>query len=124
MDLVTSTRDVGGVTIADLRGRIVLGDEGSAHLRKLVSELLSQGRKKILLNLAEVTYIDTSGLASLISALAQARKQGGELKLVNLSQKVQDLMQITKLHTVFDIYNDEAAAVRSFSQAAAATSKL
>jgi anti-sigma B factor antagonist len=105
-----------------LRGRIVLGDEGSAHLRKLVSELLSQGRKKILLNLAEVTYIDTSGLASLINALAQARKQGGELKLVNLSQKVQDLMQITKLHTVFDIYNDEAAAVRSFSQAAAATS--
>jgi anti-sigma B factor antagonist len=63
-------------------------------------------------------------LASLINALAQARKQGGELKLVNLSQKVQDLMQITKLHTVFDIYNDEAAAVRSFSQAAAATSKL
>lgn len=122
MDLVTSTRDVGGVTIADLRGRIVLGDEGSAPLRKLVSELLSQGRKKILLNLAEVTYIDTSGLASLINALAQARKQGGELKLVNLSQKVQDLMQITKLHTVFDIYNDEAAAVRSFSQAAAATS--
>jgi anti-sigma B factor antagonist len=107
-----------------LRGRIVLGDEGSAPLRKLVSELLSQGRKKILLNLAEVTYIDTSGLASLINALAQARKQGGELKLVNLSQKVQDLMQITKLHTVFDIYNDEAAAVRSFSQAAAATSKL
>jgi anti-sigma B factor antagonist len=122
MDLVTSTRDVGGVTIADFSGRIVLGGEGSAHLRKLVSGLLSQGRKKILVNFAEVTYIDTSGLASLINALVQTRKQGGELKLVNLPPKVQDLMQITKLHTVFDLYNDEAAAVRSFSQAAAATS--
>jgi anti-sigma B factor antagonist len=121
MDLITSTRQVGDVAIADFRGRIVLGEE-SAHLRNLVSELLKQGRKKILFNLAEVTHIDTSGLGNLINALAQARKQGGELKLVNLPQKVQDLMQITKLYTVFDILNDETVAVRSFSQAAAATS--
>jgi anti-sigma B factor antagonist len=113
---------VGGVTRADFRGRIVLNGEGSAHLRKLVSELLRQGRKKILVNLAEVTYIDTSGLASLVNVLVHARKQGGELKLVNLPQRVNELMQITKLYTVFDIYDDEAAAVRSFSQAAAATS--
>ena len=120
MDLITSTREVGGVTIADLKGRIILGEE-SAHLRKLVGELLSQGHKKILFNLSEVTYIDTTGLGNLLSALAQARKQGGELKLVNLPLKVQDLMQITKLYTVFDILNDEAAAVRSFSQASGAT---
>ena len=120
MDLITTTREVGGVTIADLTGRIVLGEE-SAHLRHLVSELLSQGHKKILLNLADVTYIDSSGLGNLINALAQARKQGGELKLLNLSPKVQDVMQITKLYTVFDILDDEAAAVRSFTQASAAT---
>src|SRR5215475_15713616 len=121
MDLITSTREVSGVAIADFTGRIVLGEE-SAHLRKLMSELLSQGHKKILFNLAEVTYIDTSGLGNLINALAQTRKQGGELKLLNLPQKVQDLMQITKLYTVFDILNDEATAVRSFAQASAASS--
>ena len=113
MELSTSVREVGDVIVADFKGRIVLGEE-SAQLRKLVSELLSQGRRKILLNLGEVTYIDTSGLASLINALAQARKQGGELKLVNLPHKVQDLMQITKLYTVFDVYDDEKAAIASF----------
>src|SRR5215831_20354668 len=121
MDLIATTREVGGVTIADLTGRIVLGEE-SAHLRNFVSELLSQGQKKILINLAEVTYIDTSGLGNLINALAQTRKQGGELKLLNLPPRVQDLMQITKLYTVFDILNDEVTAVRSFAQASAASS--
>lgn len=120
MDLITSTRTVSGVAIADFKGRIVLGEE-NAHLRQLVGELLHQGHKRILFNLAEVTHIDSAGLGNLINALAQARKQGGELKLVNLPQKVQDLMQFTKLYTVFDISSDEAAAVRSFSQASAAT---
>ena len=120
MDLITSRREVGGVTIADLKGRIVLGEE-SAHLRNLVNEMLSRGDKKILLNLAEITYIDTSGLGNLINAFAQARKQGAELKLLKLPPKVQDVMQVTKLYTVFDILNDEAEAVRSFGRAAAAT---
>lgn len=119
MELSTSVREVGDVIVADFKGRIVLGEE-SAHLRKLVSELLSEGKKKILFNLAEVTYIDSSGLGNLINALAQVRKGGGELKLVNLPQKAQDLMQVTKLYTVFDVLDDEATAVRSFSQASAA----
>jgi anti-sigma B factor antagonist len=120
MNMTTSTRQVGGVTIVDMKGRIVLGEE-SAALRDLVRDLLSKGHKKILLNLGDVDYIDSSGLGSLVSAFTSVRKQEGELKLLNLTNKVEGVMQITKLYTVFDIMDDEAVALKSFSQSTAAT---
>ena len=120
MNMTTSTRQVGGVTIVDISGRIVLGEE-SAALRVLVSGLLSKGHKKILLNLGDVNYIDSSGLGHLVSAYTSVRKQEGELKLLKLTNKVHDLMQITRLYTVFDISDDEALAVKSFGQSTAAT---
>jgi anti-sigma B factor antagonist len=120
MSLTTSKRQVGGVTIVDVKGRIVLGEE-SASLRDLVCELLKAGNSQILLNLAGVDYIDSMGLGSLVSAFVTVRKQGGHLKLLNVDDKVADVMQITKLYTVFDIMSDEAQAVASFGQSAAAT---
>ena len=116
MKMTASTRLVGGVTIVDLSGRIVLG-EGSTGLRDLVRNLVSEGNKKILLNLSDVNYIDSSGLGELVSALTSMRKQGCELKLLNLTKRVHDLLQITKLYTVFDITDDEATSVKSFSPA-------
>ena len=118
MHMTTSTRQVADVTIMDISGRIVLGEE-IISLRTLVIDLLSKGHKKILLNLAEVNYIDSSGLGHLVGAFASVRKQGGELKLLKLTNKVHDLMQITRLYTVFDIMDDEALAVKSFGQSAA-----
>lgn len=118
MDIKTTTRTVGDVAIVDISGRIVLGSE-SASLRSLVCELLDKGHKKILLNLAEVNYIDSSGLGNLVSGFTTARKQGGQLKLLKLTNKVHDLMQITKLYTVFDIRDDEAEAIKSFELSAA-----
>jgi anti-sigma B factor antagonist len=111
---------VGDVTIVDISGRIVLGEECDS-LRSLVSDLLSKGRKKILLNVAEVNYIDSSGLGHLVSAFTTVGKQKGKLKLLKLTEKVRDLMQITKLDTVFDIMEDEEVAVKSFGQSATAT---
>ena len=119
MNMTTSTREVGGVTIVDISGRIVLGEE-SAALRKLVCDLLSKGHKKILFNLGDVNYIDSSGLGHLVSAFTSVRKQDGELKLLNLTKKVHDVIQITRLYTVFDIMDDEAAAVRSFGHSSVA----
>ena len=98
------------------RPRIVLG-EGSAGLRDLVRNLVSEGSKKILLNLRNVNYIDSSGLGVLVSAFTSMRSQGGELKLLNLTKRVRALLQITKLLTVFDITDDEATSVKSFSPA-------
>ena len=120
MNMTIITRQAGDVTIVDISGRIVLGEE-SAALRNLVCDLTSKGHKKILFNLGDVSYIDSSGLGHLVSAFTSVRKQGGELKLLNLTKKVHDVMQITKLYTVFDIMDDEAVAVRSFSQSGAAT---
>jgi anti-sigma B factor antagonist len=120
MHMVTNTRQVRGVTIVDISGRIVLGEE-SAALRDLVCDLLSKGHRKILFNLGDVTYIDSSGLGHLVGAFTSVRKQQGELKLLNLTNKVHDVLQITRLYTVFDIMDDEDVAVRSFDQSAAAT---
>ena len=114
MSMKISTRQVDGITIVDCSGRITLG-EGSITLRDTVSQLLTKGQKKILLNLGEVNYIDSSGIGELVSAFTTVRKQGGELKLLNLTKKVHDLLQITKLYTVFDVKDDEAAAVKSFT---------
>jgi anti-sigma B factor antagonist len=108
-----STRQVSGVTIVDMNGRITLG-EGSVILREAVKDLLAKGQKKILLNLGDVTYIDSSGIGELVSAFTSVRNQGGELKLLNLTKKVHDLLQITKLYTVFDIKDDEGSAVQSY----------
>ena len=119
MDMLTSTRQTGDVTIVDISGKIALGEE-SAKLRNLVLDLLREGHVKILLNLAEVHYIDSSGLGALVSAAASVRKQNGELKLLKLTNKVKDVLQITKLYTVFDVAEDEAAAVKSFGQKTAA----
>jgi len=112
----TSTRQVGGITIVDIRGRIVLGEKSSS-VRDKIHELLSKGQKQIVLNLGAVDNIDTRGLGTLVGAFTTVRKQGGELKLLNLPEKVADVMQITKLYNVFEIQNDEATAVKSFSQA-------
>ena len=120
MDMTTSTRQVSGVTIVDISGRITLGKE-SATLRELVSELLNNGHKKILFNLAEVSYIDSSGLGHLVSAYTAVRNRGGELKLLHLTKNVHNVMQITKLYTIFDILDDEAVAIKSFGQSASAT---
>jgi len=114
MALHATYRDVGQVTVVDLGGRITLGD-GSALLRKTVRQLLDDNRYKILINLADVDYIDSSGIGELVSAFTTVRNQGGELKLLNLTKKVHDLLQITKLYTVFDVKDDEAAAVKSFT---------
>jgi anti-sigma B factor antagonist len=116
VSMKVSTRQIDGITILDLSGRITLG-EGSVQLRDGVRDLLSKGSKKILLNLGDVNYIDSSGIGELVSAYTTVRNQGGDLKLLNLTKKVHDLLQITKLYTVFDIKDDEASAVASFSRA-------
>ena len=113
MTMKASTRQVSGITIVDMSGRITLG-EGSVILRDAIKDLLAKGQRKILLNLGDVTYIDSSGIGELVSAFTSVRNQGGELKLLNLTKKVHDLLQITKLYTVFDIKDEEAGAVQSF----------
>jgi anti-sigma B factor antagonist len=111
--LFATRREVGAVTIVDLSGRISLG-EGSALLRKTIRGLLEDGQTKILLNLGDVNYIDSSGIGELVSGFTAVRSRDGELKLLNLTKKVHDLLQITKLFTVFDVYTDEGSAVSSY----------
>jgi len=115
MSMKVSTRQVDGIVILDLSGRITLG-EGSVTLRDAVRDVLAKGTKQILLNLAEITYIDSSGIGELVSAFTTVKTAGGELKLLNLTKKVHDLLQITKLYTVFDVKDDEASAVASFTK--------
>ena len=114
MSMKFKTREVDGVTILDLNGRITLG-EGSGTLRDAVREIVGKGSNKILLNLADVSYVDSSGLGELVSAYTAVKNSGGELKLVNLTKKVSDLLVITKLATVFDVKEDETSAVASFT---------
>ncbi|GAC1357048.1 MAG: STAS domain-containing protein [Acidobacteriaceae bacterium] len=115
MSMKVATRQVDGVTILDLSGRITLG-EGSVTRRDAIRDLMAKGSKKILLNLGDVNYIDSSGIGEMVSAFTSVRNSGGELKLLNLTKKVHDLLQITKLYTVFDIKDDEASAVSAFSK--------
>ena len=115
MSMKVSTRLVDGIVILDLSGRITLG-EGSVQLRDAIRDLVAQGQKNILLNLGDVNYIDSSGIGELVSAFTTVKNQGGQLKLLNLTKKVHDLLQITKLYTVFDIKDDEASAVGSFAK--------
>jgi anti-sigma B factor antagonist len=114
MALTIASREVNGVTVLDLSGRITLG-EGSVQLRDAIRGLISKGQKNILLNMADVNYIDSSGLGELVSAFTTAKNQQAEVKLLKLTKKVHDLLQLTKLYTVFDIKDDEAEAIASFS---------
>jgi anti-sigma B factor antagonist len=109
-----TSRQVGDVTVIDAAGRITLG-EGASQFRDTIRELSAQGKKKLLLNLGEVSYIDSSGIGEMVSGFTTVTNNGGQFKLVGLSKRIKDLLQITKLYTVFDTYDDEAEAVRSFS---------
>jgi anti-sigma B factor antagonist len=109
-----SPRQVGDVTVVDVSGRITLG-EGSSNLRESIRDMVAKGNKKILLNLGEVSYIDSSGIGELVSGFTSVANAGGQLKLINLTKRVKDLLQITKLYTVFEVHEDEGAAIRSFA---------
>lgn len=113
MPLTIESREVAHVAILDVKGRIVLGEE-IQDLRNAVRGLLEQGKKKIILNLAEVDYMDSSGVGEMVGAFTTVRNAGGELKLLKLSPKVEDILHVTKLYTVFDIRDDEFTAVKSF----------
>jgi anti-sigma B factor antagonist len=108
-----TTRQVGDVTVVDAAGRITLG-EGASTLRDTIRDLAAAGNKNLLLNLAEVSYIDSSGIGELVSAFTTVANAGGKVKLLNLTKRVQDLLQITKLYTVFEVFSAEDDAVRSF----------
>ena len=114
MSIKLTIRQVGDVTVIDAAGRITLGD-GASTLRDEIRDLAAKGDKKILMNLSEVSYIDSSGIGELVSGFTTVTNHGGQLKLLGLSKRVKDLLQITKLYTVFEVFDDEAAAVRSFA---------
>ena len=114
MSVKLTSRQVGDVTIMDAAGRITLG-EGASAFRDAIRDLVSKGNKKVLLNLGEVSYIDSSGIGELVSGFTTVTNSGGQLKLVGLSKRVKDLLQITKLYTVFEVFDDETEGVRSFT---------
>ena len=114
MSVKMTTRQVGDVTVIDAVGRITLGD-GASTFRDTIRKLVGSGQKKLLLNLAEVSYIDSSGIGEMVSGFTTVANQGGVVKLLNLNKRVKDLLQITKLYTVFEVFDDEPAAVRSFA---------
>lgn len=113
MSVKLNTRHVGDVTVIDAVGRITLG-EGSSVFRETIKDLVTKGNKKVLLNLAEVSYIDSSGIGELVSGFTSVSNAGGSLKLLNLTKRIQDLLQITKLYTVFEVFDNEAKALSSF----------
>ena len=119
MALTAKTRRVGNVAILDLDGKITLG-ENTGILRDELRSLLAQGTKSIVLNMANVSYVDSAGLGELVGAYTTATNQGGAVKLLHLQGKMRDLMQITKLHTIFSSFDDEKAAVGSFGTSATA----
>jgi anti-sigma B factor antagonist len=111
--MTITTREVSHVTIVDLNGRIILGKE-TGQLRDTIRQLIAAGKKKIILNLANIDYIDSSGVGELVSSYTAVRNSGGDLKLLSLTKKVQDVLHVTKLYTVFDVKDDEFTAVKSF----------
>jgi anti-sigma B factor antagonist len=108
-----STRLVDGVVIVDISGQLRLG-EGTGRLREVISQLVGDGYRKILLNLSGVVHIDSSGIGELMTTYTSLRNQGGELKLMNLTKNVRNLLQVTRLYTVFDVHEDQASALQSF----------
>jgi len=119
VSLKLNIRETNGVTVVDVSGRITMGD-GASTLRDALREMAETGHKKILLNLGEATYLDSSGLGVLVSSFASVTNSGGQLKLLNLTMRMRDLLMLTKLYTVFKVYDDEAVAVGSFASPAAA----
>jgi len=113
--LKMTNREVDGVSVVALDGRIVLGEESNA-LREKVKSLIAEGKTKVVLNMANITFIDSAGLGTLVAAHHSAKSQGAALKLAHLGSKFQEVLQITKLLTVFDVYNSEAEAVASFAK--------
>ena len=118
MSIILKIRTVGDVTVVDMAGRIDLG-EGSSTLRDALRDLAAHGDEKILLNLGEISYIDSSGVGELVAGYTSVSTRGGQIKLLNLTKRMKDLLQITKLYTVFDIHDNEAHAIRSFASSAA-----
>lgn len=112
-ELNINERQAGDVTVLDMSGKITIG-EGSVALRAAIRRLLEEGKKRILLNLGGVSYVDSSGIGELVSSYTAINKEGGQLKLLNLTQKIKDLLTITKLLTVFDTYENEAEALNSY----------
>ena len=112
--MTIDTRNVNGITILDLHGKVTIG-EGSREIRKTIRELLDAGNKNILLNLGDVSYVDSSGIGELVSSYTTVTNQGGQFKLLHLTKKIRELLAITKLLTVFDSYDDEETAIGSFS---------
>ena len=112
-ELEINERQAGDVTVLDMKGKITLG-EGSVALRSAIRKLIEEGKKKILLNLGQVSYVDSSGIGEFVASFTAIGREGGQLKLLNLTQKIQDLLAITKLLTVFDTYDDESSALNSF----------
>lgn len=113
-ELNISERQAGDVTILDMDGKVTIG-EGSVALRNTIRRLLGEGKNKILLNLGGVGYVDSSGIGELVSSFTAVNKEGGQLKLLNLTQKIQDLLAITKLLTVFDVYENEGDALGAYN---------
>jgi len=109
-----SDRQVGDVTIVDISGKVVLGDGGDMIVKEKFVGLVQAGRKKLIANLAEVSYVDSAGLGAIVHSYSSVTKEGGKLKLLNASKRIRDLLSITKLLTVFELYDSEADAVKSF----------
>ncbi len=114
MRLKVTERQAGGISILDFSGRIVLGKE-TALMRDTILGLIARGRKSIVLNLSEVPFIDSTGIGELVSASQAIRREGGDLKLLNLTRKVRDMVEVVKLGTIFELFDDEAAALNSFT---------
>jgi anti-sigma B factor antagonist len=114
MSLQCTCRDAGNVTVVDFSGKITLG-EGSALLRKTIRDLLDEQHTKLLIDLGDVDYIDSAGIGEMVTAFTAVKNRGGELKLLNLTRKVRDLLQITKLYTVFEVHSEESEALKSFA---------
>jgi anti-sigma B factor antagonist len=119
MSIKMTNSEVDGVSVVELDGRIVLGEESNS-LREKLKSLIAEGKKKIVLNMAEIKYIDSSGLGTLVAAHLSAKNQGASVRLCHLGKKFHEIMQMTKLLTVFDVYDTEAAAVNSFQSFLAA----
>ncbi len=113
MPLEIKTREVDGIMLVELNGKIILGDESSS-LRETIKGLLGQGKKKVLLNLARISFIDSTGVGTLVAAYTSARSQGGEVKLSSLTKKFRETLQVTRLLTVFEVFDDDQAALASF----------
>ena len=121
MSFNATTRDANGVTIVDVSGRVTLGD-GATTLRDSLHQLVSSGHMRVLLNLAGVAALDSCGIGALVSSFAAMRHRGGKLKLLNLTNRTRNLLLLTKLYSVFEIYEDEGTAVQSFGELASAGS--